>query len=205
MDLVRTAFARMNVNVEMLGQYPWARCMLMVERGQIDFAMGAYYDDERARRFEYSAHYQTLTPRVFFRIDTPVILRQLGDLKQYKGCGMNGASYAHYGLRSEELDLGTGYESMLNKLFAKRCDYFVEELEIIASYRFLGKDYLADPALRHGPVPGATAPAKHLITAKGSPVAALLPGLNQEVRKLVRSGAAARIWKIHAGDIPYQP
>jgi len=193
------------VAVDFEGKYPWARCLLMVERGQIDFAMDAYFDAERAERFDYSLHYQTLTPQVFYRQDTPLNIRQLGDLKRYRGCGMNGASYAHYGLRKEDLDLANGYDNLINKLLAKRCDYFVEELEVIGGYRLSGTDYLSNPNLAHAPVPGAAAPAKHLITAKGSQASSLLPALNEQLNKLVKSGEAATMSRVHAGNMIYKP
>ncbi|NVO05191.1 MAG: transporter substrate-binding domain-containing protein [Rhodoferax sp.] len=204
-DTLRAAFAAIGKTVEFHGEYPWARCLAMVEGGQIDFAMDAYYDTARARRFAYSSHYNTLTPQLFFRANKPLKVANVMDLKNYVGCGMIGASYVHYGLAAEDLDLGSGYDGLIKKLKAQRCDYFVEELEVIAGYQFIGTDYLADPEIRHGPVPGAKAPAKHLIAAKNSPGASLLPRLDAALAGLVKSGEAARIWKQHAGNLPYTP
>ena len=204
-DTLRAVFAHLGRAVEFNGEYPWARCLLMVETGQIDFAMDAYYDADRAKRFAYTTHYNTLTPQVFFLASRPVRVKALADLKKYRGCGMIGASYAHYGLGPKELDLGVGYESLIKKLKAQRCDYFVEETEIFAGYRLAGTDYLSDPQIRHAPVPGATAPAKHLITAKDSEAAKLIPAINAALKSLTQSGEAAAFWKKHAGELPYKP
>lgn len=204
-DLVRVVFSRLGRPITLVGEYPWARCLLMVEMGKMDFAMGAYYDDQRAKRFTYSTHYNTLTPQIYYRATHPVVIAQLGDLKKYRGCGMVGASYGHYGLSPTDLDLGLGYDGLVKKLKAGRCDYFVEELEVIASYKMMGNDYLADPAIRHGPVPGAMAPAKHLIAAKGSAAAALMPQINATIEATIKSGEAVALWKKHAPDLPYQP
>lgn len=205
-DIVRATFSRIGINVRFLGQYPWSRCLKMVEDGEVDFAMDGYFDPERAKRFAYSDHYNTLTPQVFYRTDKPVKIATAADLKKYRGCGMNGASYAHYGLRSEDLDLGSSYEPMIAKLKAGRCDYFVEELEVIAGYRLRGNDYLSDAAMRYGPVPGAKAPAKHLLTAINGPQTTLLPRLNKALASVVRSGEAAKAWKVHAGkELLYKP
>jgi ABC-type amino acid transport substrate-binding protein len=204
-DTLRAAFAAIGKTVEFHGEYPWARCLTMVEAGQVDFAMDAYFDTERARRFAYSRHYNTLTPQVFFRANKPLQIERVLDLKKYVGCGMIGASYVHYSLAPEDLDLGVGYGGLIKKLKAQRCDYFVEELEVIAGYQFIGVDYLADPQLRHAPVPGAKAPAKHLLAAKNSPAAALMPKLNAAIANLVKSGEAARMWKLHAGNLAYTP
>jgi ABC-type amino acid transport substrate-binding protein len=206
LEIVKAAFQRIGTKVEFMGQYPWARCLLMVENGSIDFAMDGYYDTDRAKRFAYSDHYNTLTPQVFYRPDTPVVLNSINDLKKYKGCGMNGASYEHYGLHPTELDLGNGYERMIQKLQAKRCDYFVEELEIISGYKLSGKDYLANSGIKHGPVPGAKAPAKHLLTAINGPNAKLISKIDKAIANVIKSGEAAKAWKKHAGnESPYSP
>ncbi len=205
-DLVRTIFNRLGVRVDFTGNVPWVRCLKLVEAGEFDYAMDAYADPERAKRFAYSAHYNTLTPQVFFRQDKPLEIRSVTDLKRYQGCGMIGASYAHYGLKPDDLDLGvTTYEAMIRKLKAGRCDYFVEELEVISGYKYLGEDHLRDPALAHAAVPNARAPAKHLIAALGSPAAKLLPEFNKELAAIIKSGAAADIWRRHAPDLPYKP
>jgi len=205
-DIVSAVFQRIGVKVDFRGQYPWARCLVMVERGEIDFAMDGYFDADRAKRFAYSEHYNTLTPQVFYRQERPVFANTLSDLKRFRGCGMVGASYEHYGLAPSDLDLGTGYEPMIQKLQAKRCDYFVEELEVIAGYRLRGKDYLADSGIKHGQVPWGKAPAKHLLTAVGGPNAKLIPKINKALADVIKSGEASKAWKKHAGnDLPYSP
>jgi polar amino acid transport system substrate-binding protein len=205
-DTFTTAFKRIGHSVRFIGDLPWARCLLMVQEGKVDFAMDAYHSDERAKLYEFSHHYNTLTPQVFFRTQKPITVTVIADLKKYKGCGMLGASYAHYGLKAEELDLGVNtYEGMLAKLKAGRCDYFVEELEVISGYKKLGRDLLGDPGLHHNAVVDASAPAKHLITAKGGEASKLLPKLNQNLTAMIRSGELAKIWGKHMPDAPFAP
>ena len=205
-DLFRAVFSRLGYEVRFIGDMPWARCMHSVENRTVDFAMDAYYNVERATRFDYSVHYNTLTPRIFYRRNKPLVIKELADLKKHRGCGMNGASYTHYGLAAGDLEQGgSSYERMILKLKAERCDYFVEELEVIAGYKTLGRDYLKDPDLLHAAVPGATGPAKHLIAAKSSAAAALLPSVNELIEKAIRSGEAAELWKRHTPDLPYKP
>jgi polar amino acid transport system substrate-binding protein len=205
-ETVRAAFERIGHTVEFKGEYPWARCLVMVARGDVDFAMDAYFDRERAKHFAYSTHYNTLTPQVFFRKQKPVVLKSLSDLKKFRGCGMSGSSYSHYGLTPDELDLGSSYDRMITKLKRERCDYFVEELEVISGYKIIGTDYLADPDIQHGPVPGAHAPAKHLITAKDGEAVHMLPALNTALTDLVKSGETEKAWKKHTGNsLPFHP
>ncbi|TXH89312.1 MAG: amino acid ABC transporter substrate-binding protein [Rhodoferax sp.] len=199
-DVFSAVFRKLGREVRFIGDVPWSRCLKMVEAGEIDFAMDAYYSPERDKLFAFSRHYNTLTPQVFYRADSPVQVHNKADLQRYRGCGMLGASYAHYGLRSEQLDLGVNtYQGMIAKLKARRCDYFVEELEVIAGYKKLGVDHLGDKALRYKPVADAEAPAKHLIAARGSPAAALLPDIDKQLGALIASGEAVKLWKKHSG------
>ena len=204
-DILRAAFGKIGKTVEFKGEYPWARCLLLVEQGQVDFAMDGYFDVERAKKFTYSTHYNTLTPQVYFRTRDPVAVKSVSDLKLHRGCGLIGASYAHYGLGPEDLDLSIGYDSLFRKLKAGRCEYFVEELEVISGYKIIGTDYLGDPDVGHAAVPGAKGPAKHVFTAKGSQASKLLPQLNKAIAALIKSGEAAAIWKKHAEDLPFRP
>lgn len=200
------AFKRLGHSVKFIGHLPWARCLLMVQEGRVDFAMDAYHSPARAQIFDYTRHYNTLTPQVFYRAQQPVVVSNMSDLKKYKGCGMIGASYAHYGLRAEELDLGVNtYEALITKLKAGRCDYFVEELEVISGYKKLGRDLLADPDLKHNAVNDASSPAKHLITAKGGPASQLIPKLNDILDVMIRSGELGQIWQKHMTEAPFKP
>ncbi|WIT11581.1 transporter substrate-binding domain-containing protein [Paucibacter sediminis] len=185
---------------------PWARCLREVEQGRIDFAMGGYYDAERAKRFDYSRHYRSLTPQVFFRADAPLELASKADLRKYRGCGMASGSYAHYGLKAAELQISnSGYEGMIRMLLRGRCDFFVEELELISNFKYLGKDFLSIRELAHAELPDVDAPAAHLLTMKDGPAAGLLPEINAGIERLIRSGDARRLWLKHGGEMPFKP
>ncbi len=204
-ELVTAAFALIGKTVVFSGELPWKRCLYEVEEQTIDFAMDAYFDTERAKTFDYSVHYNTLTPQIFYLKSTPVSITSVNDLKKYRGCGINGFSYVHYGLSLRDLDLGAGHDSLYRKLHAKRCDYFVEELEVIAGYNLIGKHYLDDADIAHGPVPGASAPAKYLLTAKNGRNSGLLKQLNLAIVELIRSGKAEEAWNRHAAGLAFKP
>jgi len=205
-EVFTTLFNRMGMPVIFIGNMPWARCLKMVQEGHIDFAMDAYYNSERAKTLAYSKSYSTLTPQVFYRKKSPIRAQSKHELKRYKGCGMIGASYAHYGLSPEELDLGVNtYEGMIKKLKAGRCDYFVEELEVIAGYTQLGRDFLNDPALQHNGIKDAQAPTKHLVTALQGDDAQLLPIIDKALADMEKSGELALIWKKHSAGVEFRP
>ncbi|MCG2584220.1 ABC transporter substrate-binding protein [Massilia sp. TS11] len=203
-DVLTESFRRMGHQASFRTDLPWKRCLQLVAEGQVDFAFGAYYDPERAKRFAYSKPYKTLTPQIFYTSARPIQVSHVRELKRYRGCGMLGSSYLHYGLREGELDQGGhSYRAMINKLKAGRCDYFPEELETIATLN-LGRDaYLDDPALRHQNIEGAQAPGLHLIAGIEKPAAKLLPAFNTIMENMQRAGELAPLWKKHAGNLPY--
>lgn len=200
-ELAEAAFALVGRPLRLITEYPWSRCLKLVEDGDIDFALGAYHSSERARRFAYTVRYQRLSPRVFFHKQRPVQVNSTADLRKYRGCGMRGASYEHYGLAAKDLDLGVNeYAKLVDKLMEGRCDYFVEELEVFSGMNLPRLQQLAE-----APVPGAVAPTKHLVTRLGGRGEALIPDLNRAIAELIRSGRAARLWEREAGSVPYQP
>jgi ABC-type amino acid transport substrate-binding protein len=92
---------------------------------------------------------------------------------------------------------------MVMKLKAGRCDYFPEELEVMTT-QLLGEDsFVNDPDLLHVPITGAVAPSKHLVAAKGTEAARLLPRFNAALAAMIKSGAFKALWKKNAGDAPF--
>lgn len=203
-DIVRAAFGRANIHVEFTGEFPWTRCVALVEAGKIDFAMDAYIDEERKKKFDFSSHYYLMTPQIYTRTADNLVIKHISELKSLKGCGVLGASYGYIDMKPEELDLGIGYDSLFRKLKAKRCDYFVEELEVMIAMKSIGKLPFDDNEVTHSPAYGVKSPSRHLMTQKNSAAAKLLPQFNSELSKIMQTGEAARIWKSHTSIIPYR-
>ncbi|MFO1250406.1 MAG: transporter substrate-binding domain-containing protein [Inhella sp.] len=206
MDLFILVFRRAGQPMRFVTDQPWARCLLSAERGQIDFALGGYYSDTRAQVYAFSMPYMTLTPMVFSRASRPVRPQLAADLQGLRGCGMNGASYAHYGLAAGALDTGVNrYPKLFEKLLLCRCDYVPEELEVVAGMQVNGQDILTHPQLLASPARWARGPTKHLMAAKGSAAAALLPQLDRALVQLIREGMAGELWARHVPGVPYRP
>lgn len=203
-DIVRAVFAHMGQKVEFSGDLPWNRCLKEVEIGNVDFALGVYFNEERAKIFDFSSHYSTLTPQLFYLSSRPVDIHQPSDFKNYRGCGIYGSSYAHFELSPDGLDLGLDYDSLYRKLLSKRCDYFVEEWEAVFDSS-TGKNFLTNPMVMHNTVPWAKSPARHLVTAKSSANSALLAQINAALEYVIKSGQAEQAWRKNMGDMPYKP
>ena len=206
LDLARSVFAALGDKVRIIANVPWARCLKRVETGEFDFVLDASFDPERTSRFVFSRHYGTLTPQIFMSASRPVDIRTTDDLKRFRGCGISGSGYGEYGLKESDLETSdVDYAALVKKLKAGHCDYFPEDLEWIAGYRMLGRDYLADPDLRHIAIKGTVPTTLHLMAGHNSRAAAMLKKVDAELDRLIDSGEAARIWAKHAGDLPYVP
>ena len=204
-ELIRAVFQSLGKNVTFIDGLPWKRCMNEVEDGTIDFAMDAYYDLDREKIFAYSTHYITLTPQIFFLKSKPVSFSKPAELRKFRGCGVLGTSYTHYGIKPANLDLGSTRDTLFKKLFAGRCDYFLEELEDIASFKLTGTDYLANPDLQHETVYWAVPPSKFLITLKNGKYAHMMDQINEAIYSFIKSGQAEKIWRGTAVGLPYKP
>ncbi len=197
-DLLRTVFGRLGLVPKFNVQLPWKRCLALVEAGTIDFAMDAYHSEERALKFLFSDPYWRLTPQVYYLKSAPLSIGSIADLKRYRGCGMGGWSYAHYGLGAEDMDAGSfDFGGMVQKLKAGRCKYIVEELEVVEGLKAIGQDYFSADIV-HGPVSGALGPATYLISSKDDRHADLIKRFDQQLRQLSLSGDSMKIWKKYA-------
>ncbi len=199
-DLLGEAFRRMGHQAVFRADLPWKRCLYSVEMGEVDFAFGAYFDKDRAKRFAYSKPYRLLTPQIFFTAAKPISFKSVAELKRYRGCGMLGSSYAHYGFKEGELDQGSNtYLTMISKLKNGRCDFFPEELEVIANLSHEPAAVLQDPSLRHVAAPGAIAPGRHLIAGLKQPAAKQLAQFNQVIGAMQKSGELGALFKTQEG------
>lgn len=203
-DLWPAVFERLGLQVRIEGGLPWKRCLRAVAMGEVDFAIGAYRDEARARVLAFSAPYKVLTPQVFFRRSQPLTIKSRADLKKYRGCGMNGSTYLHYGLGDKDLDQGSrSYTALISKTLLGNCDYFVEELEVIQQIDGGRHHYLDKPDLQHTNVPDAPAPGLHLVTAINGPHRELLVRVDAVIEAMKKSGEFQRLWRDNAAGLPY--
>jgi polar amino acid transport system substrate-binding protein len=195
--LIQQILKRNHIPYQMVW-YPWARCLASVRQGEVQLGMDAYYDTARARTVTYSAAYYTLTPQYFYsrrKFPHGLNIQRTSDLKKFRGCGIRGYTYTHYGLLASNLDDGAlDDRQLVDKLQHDHCDYFVEELEVIQGYALLNRSLLDIPDLGHGPVPGADAPQMHFFLTKSSTISEqLLPLLNKEIERANKRGVMRQL------------
>lgn len=203
-DFWPVLFGTMGHELRLRTDLPFKRCLRAVAAGEVDFVLGAYRDPEREQVLVFGAPYRMLTPQVFYRQAQPLDVRSKADLKRWRGCGMNGSSYAHYGLGPGELDQGArSYRVLIEKLMVGRCDYFVEELEVIQQLNLGRSQLISKPGMAHAPVPDVTPPAMQLAAGRGTAAAALLPALDQAWARALKAGDVARVWQRYAPALPF--
>jgi polar amino acid transport system substrate-binding protein len=181
--------------------YPWSRCLAYIKQGDIQLGMDTYFDAARAREVLYSEPYYTLTPQYYYskrKYPGGLGIQDRDDLKKFRGCGVRGYSYAHYGLSDRDLESGALDDiQLVEKLARGHCDYFVEELEVMQGYALTGHPFLDNPDLGHGAVPGAAPPQMHFILARNSAVSVwLLPLLNREITLSNKQGTMRRLMDV---------
>lgn len=197
MELITAVLADAGVSWQ-LQILPWNRCMDLVAAGAIDIGMDAYHDPVRARRFAYSVPYFRLTPQYFYdrqRPGGPLRLLKPADFHRYQACGLNSYSYDHYGPVRKRLDQSAeSYEQLFSMLKARRCDYFLEEKEVMAGTLALRAPDAPALELASGPVPGATAPELHFILRReGARSTQIRAILNAGIARLQRDGRLAAL------------
>jgi len=172
-DLIDRLSKQIEVPIEIV-MTSLKRCLLGVERGVYDIGLDFYKDADRARKFDYSPPYMALQPYYFFdksRHPEGLEVRSKKDLQNYRGCGIIGYSYAHYGLaEGPKFNIAAQSHIMVGRmLFAGRCDYFPAAKELIEGYRAMGDTDLVDnPKLGFAPVPDVLAQNIHLIYSRDS-------------------------------------
>jgi polar amino acid transport system substrate-binding protein len=192
--------ARLPFRIELL---PWRRCLDEVARGaRFQIALEASFSRERADTFLLTRPFYRTTSHYFYsrqRFPEGPKIERLADLKRYRICGLLGYNYALYGLASGAVDQANGDHTVLVKrLQLGRCELFVEQLEVIAGYRAVGPDLLADPDLGHAAIPGLPSSEFHMLISRQSRRGAeLLRLIDAGIAELESTRQLEKLWAKH--------
>lgn len=111
--------------------------------------LNATYNEERERIFLFSDAHSIITPSVFFLKSAYPNGPQIqfkADLKNYRVGGIHGYNYDYYGLDENDVkNKGVyNYEALIQLLKRGHASIFVENVEILAGFHLVGKNYLED-------------------------------------------------------------
>jgi len=131
-EVIRQAFKTVGYDLK-IKWMPWKRALVSAEKGVVDGLGGAYYTEERAKKFLYSDSFES-TQVVFCKMkDNPVKYEKIEDLKGYKigigrGYGLpeiiKNADYLSF-------DEAVNFEQNMKKLHRKRIDLLINSKMII--------------------------------------------------------------------------
>ena len=197
-ELIQYVSEQLGVPIS-ISHYPWKRCLFMLERGQVSMVADAYFDPERAKKFDYSLPYYEMTPQFYYdqrvfpggipHLDGPV------SLVDYHGCGIQGYSYEHYGPGHRRLSKTASSQAQLFlQLARKRCHYVVEELEIVEGLILLDPTLIDLSEVKHARPENAISPKVHFIyLKKSSTEKQVIHDIDTAIQKFINSGRAKRV------------
>lgn len=191
-DIIDAIF-RDNGMTYRIDMMPYARALENVRIGKKhSMILSASYNEDRAKTYYMSApYYQTAGCFFYSKKNHPAGLDITckADLDAYKIGGMHKFNYTHYGQHNENVDRGTyTFDALIEKMKFGRVDLFLENYETIAGYKYLGKDYLADPDLGYGRVEDVEAISFYMWFSKNEKGAALKQLIDQGVARLRETG-----------------
>jgi polar amino acid transport system substrate-binding protein len=127
-EIIKAAFNRMGYHVR-LSFMPPKRVMMMVEAGEFDAGYPAYYSDDRAELFDYSAPFAEGAVGFYKRKDTGIRYKTLRDLAPFKIGTCLGFAYPKAFAEAGYLKKETAGNEVLNlrKLMNKRIDLFITD------------------------------------------------------------------------------
>ena len=178
---------------------PWARCQRDVLKGDQQIAMGGTFNQDRLDHYLLSRRYFAVTPGYFYwKPFAPAggfKVSSAQDLKKFRVCGMTGHNYEAIGLQPGEMDVGPGgYDAAVARLSHKRCDLFIENVEVVKGLVALGEPALQSKDLAARAVPGVAPLGVHFMISRASPHAQeLLNRINERLEAMESSGELARL------------
>ncbi|HJV00514.1 MAG TPA: transporter substrate-binding domain-containing protein [Burkholderiaceae bacterium] len=175
---------------------PWRRCTESVRLGMHDMMTDLARNPDRDRTYLVSKPYYSQHLVYFYDMARPrPAVDTAPDLKKLRLCGINGYTYAAFGLNPAHMDTGSQdlIQSLL-KLKNNRCDAVPERLEIALGYQALGKVDFKVLGIAYSALPDLAPSPFHMMVSRNVPYGAeLLEVINEGIDALGRSGEAKRL------------
>ncbi|NEX61743.1 substrate-binding periplasmic protein [Noviherbaspirillum galbum] len=206
-DVLRRILERTGKETAEVSLLPWKRCLKMAETGAIDVVINVPTAQIDPTPFLISEPYADVHSMYYVsRRNHPdgIRIRNLGNLRSYKICGLIGNTYESYGIPTESVDRGAKtYLALVDKLHAGHCDLFIEKREVMEGLVRFNADLTN--ALGPAQIAGASLPEDapiglHFAISKRSRDAGrLLERIDDEITALRSSKSVDRMLKKHLG------
>ena len=175
---------------------PWKRCMELTQRGIYDMMTDASNSAERAQNYLVSKPYYQQQLVYFYDKERPrPAIHAAADLNKVRLCGMAGYNYSGFGLKPEEVEMGSqNLAQTFQKLKHDRCDAVPERLEVTLGYRAQGVVDFEKLNIGVGYLPDLPRSTFHLMVSRNVVYGpALLEVLDEGIDKLNGNGVAQEL------------
>lgn len=135
------------VEVELI---PWARCVLLGERGDYQIVLDGVRSPRRERAFRFAASHYGFTPiLLWLRKGPPPDLSSVRALARHRICSQADYNYEPYGLPAAMItNRARTIDDAAAMLKLGRCAVMLQNVEVLRAHHALGgPDYLGDPDL----------------------------------------------------------
>ncbi len=189
LDVVKQLSQDLDIPLEIVEGLPWKRVLLMTEQGDVDVVAGAYWNAERAEKYQYSIPFAQDEARVFVLKENQFPFEELSDLKGKVGGRPLGGSYgeefdqyAKEHLTFEEVE--GSKDKIFTKLLLERNDYAVYAYWDGMGY--LWENDLDDQIV---PLPKPVAINEiHLMLSRTSPCRELVDSIDELLEQYLEDG-----------------
>lgn len=128
-DIITNIFNEIGIEVKQQPIVPWKRLLNDLEIGKLDVLTGAYYNDKRAKTYQYSNVITVDEIRIFVKKGKEFPFYDLSDLKGLIGVRPQGGSYGQdfddYANKNLHINENNSTLAMLKLLIQDKVDYAV--------------------------------------------------------------------------------
>ena len=194
-DVSLKLFTQLGVRLEVQRKTPWKRLFLQMDEGSLDAILGVYWTRERAEKYLYSDAITRDDVAIFVKKGSESRYQNLSDLIGLQGVRPLGGSYG------EEFDQYAKKNLSIKQVPSEEQDRIIKMVAFgRADYAVLGRfDGLAD--IRTSGNQGnvvelpwrVTNNPVHILIAKNSPCAQLLPDINRVISEMHQDGTIKQL------------
>ncbi len=188
-DLLNKIFITEAIHVKNL-VYPWKRCLLDLERGNVDIVPNASFKLSRSKFAHYSKPIYTTNLSFFYLKSRFPNAAKFSNIEQFKAYVVGGISGFNYSFYKDDITIDTGVHSrrgLIHKLIKHRIDFAILQREVFFSMYINNIKYIKN-------IGYVKAPKKHiknyhiLVSKKSNNSIKILNIINDGFSRLQKSG-----------------
>ncbi|WP_353618592.1 substrate-binding periplasmic protein [Spartinivicinus marinus] len=200
-DIMLQVLKPLNIKLVSAPISPWTRTIDNLKKHKIDAIFGAYYNNERAKLFIYSAPIIAEPIKLFVHKENQFAFKTLQDLIGKHGIRPFGGSYGdlfdHYDKQYLQLGRIKSNQLMMKMVEKGRADYVIlAEFDGIAAAKNNGLSEVIIPLDQE-----VTQLDVYILFSKQSACLSKLKSINDKLGELRRNGQIARLYQYYLHDI----